>query len=146
MFKQILIWSVGAFLLMQTIQIDLPEVPKEIDKNNEMPMPKEIATLMRPSCYDCHSYETKIPWYGHVAPISWEVISHIKEGRLALNFQEWRNYSEEKKQKIYKGIAKTINLRMPMPMYISIHEDADLSYQQRKKIKLWAKGHMSKKD
>lgn len=144
MFKQILIWSVGAFLLMQTIQIDLPEVPKEIDKSKEMPMPKEIATLMKTSCYDCHSYETNVPWYGHVSPISWEVRSHIKEGRSALNFQEWGNYSEEKKQKIYKGIAKTINLRMPMPMYISMHAEADLSHSQRKEIKLWAKSQIKK--
>lgn len=144
MFKQILIWGVGAFVLIQAIQITIPPIPDKIDKSKEMPMPKEIATLMKTSCYDCHSYETNMPWYGHVAPISWEVQSHIKEGRLALNFQEWGNYSEEKKQKIYDGIAKTINLRMPMPMYISMHKNADLSHEQRKKIKVWAKEHSKK--
>jgi hypothetical protein len=144
MLKQISLWTLGTLALIQAIQISIPEVPKKLDKSKEMPMPKEIATLMKTSCYDCHSYETKMPWYGNIAPISWEVRSHIKEGRAWLNFQEWGNYDEEKKQKIYKGIAKTINLRMPMPMYISLHEEADLTTTQRKQIKTWAKAHIKK--
>lgn len=146
MFKQIFLWGAGALVLIQAIQIDIPEIPKKIDKNQEMPMPSEIKQMMKTSCYDCHSYETKMPWYGNIAPISWEVRSHIKEGRDALNFQEWGNYDEEKKQKIYKNIAKTINLRMPMPMYLSMHEDADLTRAQRKQIKTWAKSQIKKGD
>lgn len=145
MLKQIFLWSTGALLLMQAIQIDIPKVPKEIDENKEIVMPKEIAVLIKTSCYDCHSYETKMPWYGSVAPMSWEVRMHIKEGRDWLNFQEWGNYDEEKKQKIYKDIVKTINLRMPMPMYLDMHEEADLTRAQRKQIKLWAKSQMTKK-
>jgi len=144
MFKQIFLWGAGALLLIQAIQIDIPEIPKKIDKSKEMPMPTEISTLIKTSCYDCHSYETKMPWYGNVAPMSWEVRTHIKEGRDWLNFQEWGNYDDEKKQKIYKGIAKTINLRMPMPMYLDMHEEADLTRAQRKQIKLWAKSYVKK--
>ena len=142
MFKHIFIWMVGTFIVLQAIQIDIPEPPKTIDPKKEMQAPEEIASLLKTSCYDCHSYQTTLPWYGNVAPISWEVRSHIKEGRTWLNFQEWGNYSEEKKQKIYKGIAKTINLRMPIPMYISMHEEAALTTKQRKDIKTWAESYI----
>ena len=142
MLKHILLWSLGMFIVVQAIQIDIPEAPKNIDPEKEIHAPKEIASLLKTSCYDCHSYQTTLPWYGNIAPVSWEVRSHIKEGRAWLNFQEWGNYDEEKKQKIYKGIAKTINLRMPIPMYISMHEEAELTTQQRKEIKVWAESHI----
>ena len=140
MFKQLFIWTIGAFILLQAIQIDIPEPPKTIDPTIALQAPKEIDTMFKTSCYDCHSYQTKMPWYGHIFPMSLEVKSHIKNGRQALNFQEWDHYDDAKKQKIYKGITKTINFRMPMPMYLSIHEEAKLTQKQRNKIKAWAKG------
>ena len=146
MFKHLLIWVVGIFSLIQVIQIRIPEPPAHIDPAKEIQPPKEIMSMLKTSCYDCHSYQTKMPWYGHISPMSLEVKSHIKEGRLAANFQEWGNYNEEKKQKIYKGIVKTINFQMPMPMYLSIHEKAKLSKGERTQIKAWAKSHVIEED
>ena len=142
MFKHLLIWVIGIFTLLQAIQIHIPEPPAHIDPSKEIQAPKEIAAMFKTSCYDCHSYQTKIPWYGNIAPFSFEVKSHIKEGRLAVNFQEWGNYDEAKKQKVYKGITKTINFQMPIPMYLSMHENAKLSKKERDRIKAWAQSHM----
>ena len=142
MFKTLALWILGMFGLLQLVQIDIPEPPKQIDSVKEIKAPKPIMAMLKHSCYDCHSYETKMPWYGHVSPVSLEVKSHIKEGREAVNFQEWGNYDDAKKQKIYKGIAKTINFRMPMPMYLSMHEDAKLTKKQRETIKKWAQSHI----
>ncbi len=142
MFKTLSLWLLGTLLLLQLIQIEIPEPPKEIDPANEIHAPRPIMAILKRSCYDCHSYQTKMPWYGHISPISLEVKSHIKEGRQAVNFQEWGNYDDAKKQKIYQGIVKTINFRMPMPMYLMIHEDAKLTKSQRDEIKAWAKRHI----
>jgi len=146
MLKHIFLWSLGMFIVLQAIQIDIPKTPQNIDPAAEIHAPKEIASLLKTSCYDCHSYQTTLPWYGNIAPVSWEVKSHIKEGRAWLNFQEWKNYSEEKKQKFYKGIVKTINLRMPIPMYLTMHKDAALTHAQRQEIKDWAKSHVKEEE
>ena len=146
MFKTLALWVLGAFLLLQLIQIKIPEPPKHIDPAKEIKAPEKIMAMLKRSCYDCHSYQTKMPWYGHISPVSLEVKSHIKEGREAVNFQEWGNYDEAKKQKIYKGIAKTINFRMPMPMYLSIHKDAQLTKAQRDEIAAWAKSHIKEEE
>ncbi|MCB4760975.1 MAG: heme-binding domain-containing protein [Sulfurovum sp.] len=146
MWKILLLWAGGTFLLLQTIQIDIPEPPKEIDPKDEIRAPKEIMHMLKTSCYNCHSYKTKMPWYGYISPISLEVKSHVKEGRKAVNFQEWNRYDENKKQKVYKGIVKTINFRMPIPMYLIIHEDAKLTKSQRDTIKIWAKDHILKEN
>ena len=146
MFKQILLWTAGTFVLLQAIQIEIPEPPKEIDPRNEIKAPQEIMGMLKRSCYDCHSYETKIPWYGQISPISLEVKSHIKNGRAAVNFQEWENYDEAKKEKVYHGIVKTINFRMPMPMYLTMHEEAKLSQKEREVIKEWAKSQIEEEN
>jgi hypothetical protein len=146
MLKQIFLWLLGTVVVLQIIQIKVPPIPQNINPKDEIQAPKEIMSMIKTSCYDCHSYQTKTPWYGHIAPISWEVKSHIKFGRLALNFQEWNSYDEEKKQKIYKKIVQTINFRMPMPMYLTIHKDARLTKEQREKIASWAKSHIKEDD
>lgn len=145
MLKPILLWSLGIFIMLQAIQIDIPKAPQNIDPAKEIQTPKEIASLLKTSCYDCHSYQTALPWYGNIAPVSWEVRSHIKDGRKWVNFQEWENYDEEKQQKIYKGIVKSISLRMPIPMYVNMHEEAKLTAKQRKMIKTWA-GNLVKEE
>ena len=139
MFKQLLLWTLGTFIVLQAIQIDIPKPPKTINASKEIQVPKGMMSMFKTSCYDCHSYQTKMPWYGNVFPMSLEVRSHIKDGRIALNFQEWENYDEAKKQRIYKGIVKTINMQMPIPMYLNFHEEAKLTQKQRKQIKTWAK-------
>ena len=139
MFKQIGLWTLGTFIVLQAIQIKIPETPKVIDPGKEIQAPEKIFTMLKTSCYDCHSYQTILPWYGNIFPLSLEVKSHIKNGRMAVNFEEWGNYDEEKKQKVYKGIVKTINFRMPIPMYLKIHEEAKLSKLQRDSMKKWAK-------
>jgi len=146
MLKQVLLWTFGTFVLIQAIQIEISEAPENMDPEKEIQAPKEIASLLKTSCYDCHSYQTTLPWYGNIAPVSWEVRSHIKDGRKWVNFQEWENYDEEKQQKIYKGIVTSISLRMPIPMYVKMHKEAELTSKQRKQIKAWAEKHIKEEE
>lgn len=41
------------------------------------------------ACFDCHSNETKWPWYADVAPMSWVVELDVLRGRRAMNFSDW---------------------------------------------------------
>ncbi len=43
--------------------------------------PSEVATVLRASCYDCHSHETTWPWYSRVAPVSWLIAHDVEEAR-----------------------------------------------------------------
>ena len=43
-------------------------------------LPK-IAAMLHSACYDCHSNETRWPWYSHIAPMSWLIAGDVKEGR-----------------------------------------------------------------
>jgi hypothetical protein len=45
-------------------------------------------TLTR-ACGNCHSNQMTLPWYGHIAPVSWWIKSYVREGREELNFSDW---------------------------------------------------------
>ena len=137
MIKKIFLWVIVPLILIQFIKIDIIE-DKKIDKTLEIQAPKKVLTILKKSCYDCHSYQTKVPWYGSIAPFSWEVKGHIKDARNWLNFQEWAKYNEDKKQLFYKGIYKTVGKSMPIPMYLTMHKEAKLSKEEQATLKEWA--------
>jgi len=106
---------------------------------DEIKAPKEVMSILKRSCYDCHSNHTKWPWYSDIAPISWQVHSNVKNGRAWMNFSIWSKYDEKKKQKFYKGIVKSVKFKMPPPEYLLIHKDAILSSKDKKVLQDWAK-------
>ncbi len=55
----------------------------------------ETEALARRACFDCHSNEVRVPWYGKVAPSAWIVRNHVDEGRAALNFSEMHRPQHE---------------------------------------------------
>ena len=59
-------------IVIQVFRIDKSNPP--IEKNSEfivaLNTPTNIATNIKAACYDCHSYETKYPWYTDVAPLN----------------------------------------------------------------------------
>ena len=141
--KILLGWLVGTFVLLQFIQIKVPQ-PPEATKADEIKAPKEVMAILKKSCYDCHSNHTKMPWYGNVAPISWEVKSHIKNGRNWLNFSVWNKYPKEKLKKFYQGIEKTITWQMPPADYLWVHDEARLKKSERDLVKKWARQELEK--
>ena len=120
---------------MQFIQTD--KTNPKVDKNIEIKTNAEVMKIFKTACYDCHSNETVYPWYSNIAPFSWVVSNHINEGRKALNFSTWENYSDEEKKEHLKDIYRTVYASMPLQSYLWIHDDAILTKEQRTLIRDW---------
>lgn len=122
-------------VLIQAIQVDKTnpktETSKEINTNSE------VMAIFKKACYDCHSNKTVWPWYSNIAPFSWSIASHVEDGRKALNFSTWNDYSEEEKGKLLKKIHRTAYAAMPLASYITFHEEADLTKDERNLIRDW---------
>lgn len=87
----------------------------------------ETGALVRRACYDCHSNETKWPWYSQIVPAKWLVRHHVDEGRHELNFSEF-----DKPQKHAKDAAEMVREgEMPMPGYVLLHAEAKLSEAEK---------------
>src|SRR6476661_114190 len=52
----------------------------------DSPRTRELAVR---ACFNCHSNETRWPWYADVAPFSWVVQLDVQNARDTLNFSEW---------------------------------------------------------
>jgi hypothetical protein len=108
------------------------------NKDEEIKAPKEVMTLFRRACYDCHSNETKWPWYSHVAPMSIFVVKHVHDGRAWLNFSVWEKYNEKKKKELKNKIFRSVAMAMPLGMYLKVHKEAVLSEDEKDIIRRWA--------
>lgn len=100
--------------------------------------PRDIQNLFETSCYDCHSNNTKYPWYNKIQPLSWILEGHIKEGKEELNFSEFGAYSKRKqKSKLKSMISQIEDDEMPLLSYTIIHWKATLSEKDKTIIINW---------
>ena len=85
----------------------------------------EVRSLMVSACFDCHSNEVSYPAYSNIAPLSWLVAEHVKDGREALNFSNFKAGTEAA-----GNVIETISERsMPPPYFTRFgrHPQAKLS-------------------
>jgi hypothetical protein len=116
-----------------------PAVPPGHDLMATNSPPPNVTALLKKSCYDCHSFETKWPWYSYVAPFSWPLASHVNDARASLNFSEWPHDSPSRAGKKWRRISEAVDAsEMPLPSYLIIHSDARLTEQERKELVEWA--------
>ena len=102
--------------------------------------PEEVKLVLKNTCYDCHSNNTKYPWYNNIAPISYWLADHIKDGKGELNFSEWEGYSYKKKSHKLEEVVEVIeDGEMPLKEYTWTHSDAKLTENQKQLIIEWAK-------
>lgn len=98
-----------------------------------------VLTILKRSCYDCHSNNTVYPWYDRIQPMAWWLQYHINEGKWALNFSEFASYSAKKKVRILKNISEEIQQDgMPLDSYLWIHKNAALSPEEKALVMSWA--------
>ncbi|MBE0649752.1 MAG: heme-binding domain-containing protein [Bacteroidales bacterium] len=133
---------VALFLLIQLIPNKRPAVtmdnPSDLIQNTKMP--PQVARMIQTSCYDCHSMETKYPWYDKMAPATWLVYRDIRVGRRKLNFSDWTKLSTAEKLKALNHIGEEVGSGdMPFLPYAIIHKKARLNKEQRKIIVDWTK-------
>jgi len=127
---------VGILLAIQLIRPEKTNPP--VDEAIALKAPENVMKILKTSCYDCHSDETIWPAYAEIAPLSWNIIGHVNDGREALNFSKWRKIDPEVKIKRLKRSIKTINNgMMPLSNYLLLHEEAKLSNAQKKIIIDW---------
>lgn len=135
--KKILVILLVAFVLIQFFRIDQtnPAVNKGMDFLTIKQTPEPIASTIRNACYDCHSNETKYPWYTNVQPVAWFMQNHIEEGRKHLNFSIYSTYEPKRQVRKMEEAAEMIqNGEMPLESYVLGHPEAKLTDAQKAEL------------
>ena len=114
-----------AFIGIQFLRPDRTNPPAPAAASLEAKAPPEVKAIFDHSCRDCHSNESRWPWYSQVAPVSWLVASDIHQGRDRFNYSEWTSYSSDDQDKLLGAMCRLVQRgRMPLPIYLVIHRDA----------------------
>jgi hypothetical protein len=106
------------------------------------PAPVPVKTALRSACYDCHSNQTRWPWYSAVAPVSWWAAHEVNEGRRRLNFSAWSDYASDpgtESQKLDEIADFVASGAMAPWYYRALHQEARLPKQQRAQVVNWAR-------
>ncbi len=102
--------------------------------------PEDVNLILKNTCYDCHSNNTKYPWYNNIAPVSYWLADHIIHGKEELNFSVWGSYSAKKKSHKLEEVVEVIeDNAMPLKEYTWTHAEAKLTDAQKQAIIKWAK-------
>ena len=138
--RWILIVLGGAFLILQFIRPDknYSEKPQEGKISLTFPIPSDLQTILKRSCFDCHSNNTTYPWYAEVQPVGWWLKSHIEDARDELNFDEFGTYRPMRQFTKLQQIAEQIEEdEMPLPSYLFLHRDARLTPEEKTILTDW---------
>lgn len=103
------------------------------------------ASLLR-SCGDCHSNQTRWPWYSRVAPLSWVITDDVNEGRRHMNLQDWEAQPDPKQaHDRLVDICPEIQKRgMPPFSYRLAHTDNQLNQNEIGAICSWSNSFQGK--
>ncbi len=129
-----------SLVIMQFFGIDksTPEYDKSKDLLTVTQAPTEVAELLKEACYDCHSNETRYPWYTSVAPVSWWIAGHIKNARENSNYSTWGTWSADKRQHKAEESAEEIETgHMPPKSFRFMHSGAKLTDEQKTMLADW---------
>lgn len=143
MIKILKIIAIVALVALIGIQF----IPKNPNQSEVVPVtdfistykpPKEVAGILKTSCYDCHSNNTDYPWYNKIQPVAMFLEDHVKHGKEELNFNEFGDYSDRrKKSKLKSFINQVEQNEMPLESYTLIHWDAKISDSEKKLVLTW---------
>ena len=128
---------VAIVLVIQVIPVkrNVSTVPPGQSFERTEKVPANVAAILKVSCYDCHSNNSRYPWYSELQPGAWFMAQHIKKGRDELNFDEFNNYSKRRKKAKIKSIISQIEKdEMPLKSYRMMHGNARLSADEKKEL------------
>jgi len=134
-------WKVLIGLAVLALGIQLVPVPRENPPIvAPISVPDDVQTVLENSCYDCHSNLTEWPWYSRVAPASWLVYRDVKKARDEMNFSQWGDYSERRRNHKLEEIEELVtDKKMPPKIYLPLHPEARLSVADMETLVDWSR-------
>lgn len=145
MIKKILLVLLAALIVIQFIhpKKNKSEGPQSNYIGNNFNIPEDVKTILAKACNDCHSNNTRYPWYANLQPVHWWLEKHIKDGKKHVNYDEYINRPLRYQ---YHKMEETIEMvkegEMPLNSYTWTHKDAKLTIEEKSKITGWAQSVM----
>jgi len=136
--RGVLITVLAGFIALQFLRPDRTNPASTPSASLTARTPSQITAILDRSCRDCHSNETRWPWYTSVAPTSWFVVNHVNHAREHFNYSQWTSIDEDEQDKLLGSMCSLAERgRMPLPSYLLLHRDATLSPADVRTLCAW---------
>jgi Haem-binding domain len=145
MFRKIMLVLLAALVIIQFIhpKKNKAEGAQPNYIGNTFAIPADVKTILAKACNDCHSNNTKYPWYANFQPVHWWLNKHVVNGKKKINYDEYTNKSLRYQ---YHKMEETVEMvkegEMPLDSYTWTHKDARLTDEEKNKIIGWANSVM----
>ena len=139
-FKIIALILLLSFVGIQFIPVKLNEgeAAGPNDISSVFHIPGDVAVILDESCRDCHSNNTRYPWYSRVKPAAWLLEKHVKEGKEELNLSEFASYSTRRQRSKLSSTASQVrDGEMPLRTYLWLHPEAKLTQAEKERLLTW---------
>ena len=145
MFRKIMYVLLAAFIVIQFIH-PAKNTSEGLQPNtigNNYAIPADVKTILGKACNDCHSNNTRYPWYAKIQPVDWWMNKHVVDGKKDLNFDEFTNRAPRYQYHKMEEVIEMVKEReMPLKSYTWTHKDARLNSNEREKLTGWAQSVM----
>lgn len=143
MVRKVLLGVLVVIIIMQFIRPARNEstaaTPNDIA--NVYAVPEDVSVILKRACYDCHSNNTRYPWYTNIQPGGLWMQHHVDDGKEELNFNEFATYKKKRQAHKMEEVAEMVEKgEMPLSSYTWIHKDAILTAAEKELLINWAKG------
>ena len=103
-------------------------------------VPAHVTATLRRACFDCHSNETRWPWYARL-PVAVHLMVHdVREGRAQLDWSVWESYSRfDRAELLDKACERASRRLMPPWQYRMLHPEARLSTHDVEELCGWSR-------
>ncbi len=140
----------GAFVIMQFFRPkkNINKGPEAVanDISKVVAVPDNIKLILDKACNDCHSNNTRYPWYANIMPVGWILNNHVVDGKKHLNFNEFaaiKSNAKRTKEQIQahkmEEVAEEVKEgKMPMSSYTKLHKEARLTEEEKTALVNWA--------
>jgi hypothetical protein len=113
-----------SFLAAQLVRPKLPAPP--VTGNIRVSPP--VEQILRTSCYNCHSNETRLPWFDQIVPAYWIAVADVKRAREHVNFSEFDKAPEAQQRGIlFESVSQMESGLMPLKRYELVHPESRVS-------------------
>src|SRR5262245_44944683 len=102
--------------------------------------PASVVSTLHRACFDCHSNDTRWPWYASLPVAAWLVGHDVREGRGQLNFSRWTEYNRfDRADLLDKACELAANRDMPLWQYRILHPEARLDAADIAALCTWSR-------
>lgn len=131
--------TLGVLLVLLVLLQLVPAGRTNPPVTGDLDAPADVMAALRRCCYDCHSNQTRWPWYAYVNPVAFLIVKDTDDGRRHLNFSNWQDYGPEKRSsKSGSALDEIHSGNMPPSQYLWIHRDAVLTPAELKALQAWS--------